>query len=369
MFNFGDLRAAVTADILTPHQATKLETFLKSRHPAETDANGENLRLLSNFNDLFVTFGIIILFTGLSVLSVRIFEVDSFATDFAGMTLITAPVALCSLIMMEYFCRRRRMLLPSRVLSLIFVTSVTVGFAGVWAAILDPSQRFGDAFFSRGWFAPLNFATALGASAVIFLRYRLPFALFLIALCGAGVAYSALAALEAVPTILAGGMSLTSGLATLVWAIWFDTRDPTHCSDTSDNAFWLHLAAAPQLILGLSILITGRGVMTNTGLTVGLIESAVLLGTLIVLAALALALNRRALIVASLLTFIWALVSILNSAGLEEMTVFFVVTLVIGGGVVLLGAAWNTARNQVLKLLPRQGLWHKVFPPEPVLET
>lgn len=108
MFNFGDLRAAVTADILTPHQATKLETFLKSRHPAETNTNGENLRLLSNFNDLFVTIGIIILFTGLCVLSVRIFGAGPSAADFAGMILITAPVALCSLTMMEYFCRRRR---------------------------------------------------------------------------------------------------------------------------------------------------------------------------------------------------------------------------------------------------------------------
>ncbi|HRK66504.1 MAG TPA: hypothetical protein PKY73_03035, partial [Hyphomonas sp.] len=64
MFDRTDLRAAVDAGIITRDQASRLEAFLTKRaDPVAQVApdQGENLRFLNNFNDIFITIGIVIL--------------------------------------------------------------------------------------------------------------------------------------------------------------------------------------------------------------------------------------------------------------------------------------------------------------------
>ena len=94
-------------------------------------------------------------------------------------------------------------------------------------------------------------------------------------------------------------------------------------------------------------------------------EGIVLLSSLVLLGLLSLALNRRALIAASLLTFTAALSTVLTETGFDGFSVFALVTILIGGGVVLLGAGWKTARRMALTIFPSGGLWSRLFPPEP----
>lgn len=94
-------------------------------------------------------------------------------------------------------------------------------------------------------------------------------------------------------------------------------------------------------------------------------QGIVLLSVLLLIALTSLALNRRALIAASLLTFIITLSFVLNRVGIDGLNIFVTVSIIIGSGVVLLGAGWKTARRMVLVFFPRGGTWDRVFPPEP----
>ena len=366
MFDRDDLRAAVSADILSPEQAARLEAFLLSRHAVEGDGGEEQLRFLSNFNDIFVTIGIGILFIGITVFSGLIFGSSAASSRQMTGVLFAAPIILAAWLMMEYFCARRRMLLPSMALSVVFVGASTIAAISMIASVIGNDWIDGNSVFERAGLAGvLTFASAVGASLIVYARYRLPFSLFLAALAASGMVYAGFAMMGEFGNIVGGGVSLLMGIATMAAAIWFDMQDPERIRKASDNAFWLHLAAAPQLIAGVAAVFTGSNILFGIAER-SADQSLVLLVTLIALGVLALGLNRRALIAASLFTFIWALVAVLGAAGMDGLSVFVMGTLLIGGGVVFLGAGWKTARRAVLSVLPRGGVWDRVFPPEPV---
>ena len=69
MFDRTDIRAAVEAGAISDDAAKRLEAFLKARNDPERMLDPENLRFLSNFNDVFLTIGIVVLMTGLGFLS------------------------------------------------------------------------------------------------------------------------------------------------------------------------------------------------------------------------------------------------------------------------------------------------------------
>ena len=114
-------------------------------------------------------------------------------------------------------------------------------------------------------------------------------------------------------------------------------------------------------------MVTGSNIFAgSTSATSSAVQALTLLGVLICLGLISLALNRRALIAASIVTFMFTLSFVLGQAGFNVSTIFMIVAIVIGGGVVLLGAGWKTARRLVLNILPRGGLWGRLFPSETV---
>src|SRR5262249_40372860 len=134
------------------------------------------------------------------------------------------------------------------------------------------------------------FGAAALAAAGIFWGFRLPFSLFLLAGSVAGLFYTALARINDGDLIVAGMAMLIAGLATLGVAIWFDSKDPQRVTRMADHAFWLHLAAAPQIIFGVRGLVLGSGFEEASTA-----DSTVMLVVLIFFALISLALNRRAL--------------------------------------------------------------------------
>jgi hypothetical protein len=210
-----------------------------------------------------------------------------------------------------------------------------------------------------------NFSlAAFGASGLaaiaIFARFRLPFSLFLLAMSVAGVFYTAVARIGGGESLIGGAATLTAGMLTLVAAIAMDMRDPHRASLTSDNAFWLHFAAAPQIMLGVRGLILGAGFEPA-----GAADALLMLAVLTAFGVLSLAINRRALIVSGLITFVFSVGALVRQFGIEGANVFIVTALIVGGAIVLLGGGWRTARRGLLRLAPRQGLAGRIFPPEP----
>jgi hypothetical protein len=374
MFDKSDIRAAVEAGALTNDQATRLEGFLKARNDPDRMLDPENLRFLSNFNDVFLTIGMVILITGIAVFSGITFwnmfglshlvsgDVSSLNTAKLALVLTPVPVLVIAWLLAEYFCGRRRLLLPSMALSVAIVLAGAI-FA---TALLTPVNetdiaRIGDDagsyLFSMGY---ASFGAAAIASGAIFWRFRLPFSLFLLALSVAGLFYTAVARIGGENLVFSGAVTLGVGIGTLLFAVWFDMRDPLRASRNADNAFWLHMAAAPQILWGVRGLILGSGFAPAS-----VIDAAVMLTVLIAFALLSLALNRRALIVSGLITYattLWVLVDKVGGGGVNTL---MLTALIVGGSIVLLGGGWRTARRVLLKPLPTTGMTGRIFPPEP----
>lgn len=372
MFDRTDLRAAVGANVLSADQASRLEAFLLSRKDdgvGNAEVGQENLRFLSNFNDIFITLGLGIMFVGVIAL-IGTMSASTMASGYAmGGVLFSLPVAGFAWLLMEYFCARRRMLLPSMALSIIvvlFASMAGLSFAAAMIGVALDSLDVTEIYQTTGALGIVVFLSALAASMAIFFRFRLPFSLALAAFSTAGAVYVFASMILNDPMqVFGGSLLMLMGAATLGVAILFDMRDPERIRKASDNAFWLHLAAAPQLIWGISALVTGSNVLGgSTSGADDAMQGITLLIVLLTIGIISLALNRRALIAASLLTFIVTLVFVLNRVGLDGFNIFITVTMIIGTGVVLLGAGWKTARRAVLVFFPKGGTWSQVFPPE-----
>ncbi len=360
MFDNQDLRAAEEAGILSREQATRLEAFLAKRvDPAQPDgvADAESLRFLNNFNDIFVTIGIVILAMGLTA----VFGL-MFGPSMGGLA-VMLPVAGIMWMMAEYFGRRRRMLLPTMALVAIFTLFAGLSLGSVLSGFTDGAAGLaGNLFGAVGKIEDAGIGTFAGffaAAGLAWWRFRLPFALFLMAISAAGGVYAATGFKGDASLVFSGLVSMIIGLVTLATAIWFDARDPQRITRNTDYAFWLHMAAAPQIILGMRGLITGNALGSPTG-----VEAFILLGCLIALATLSLSLNRRALILSGLFAFWLSLGNIVDGLGMGGSQTFIASALILGTGIVLLGGGWHTARRLVLKLFPRTGFFARIFPPE-----
>jgi hypothetical protein len=379
MFDKSDLVAAVAAGAISRDNADRLEAFLKTKEDSERGLSSENLRFLANFNDIFLTIGIAILMTGLAVLAgiaaYNTFGVESAIRSAVAEEMISRgkmaaivgslPVIIGAWLLAEYFCGKRRLLLPSMLLSLIIAAAV----AFLTTTLLAPSTEDEAMRMARNnpWDVISNlsyagFGGATLAAAAIFWRFRLPFSLFLLAGSIAGLFYTSVARIDNGNLIFGGIATLIAGLVTLGFAIWLDSKDPQRTSRISDHAFWLHLAAAPQIINGVRGMVLGSGFAPAGGADAG-----VMLLVLIAFGVISLMLNRRALIVSGLVTFIMSLWVLVNEVqGGNTLDTLMLTALIVGGAIVLLGGGWRTARRFVLKPIPTTGLAGRIFPPEPV---
>lgn len=382
MFDRTDIRAAVEAGALSDEGAKRLESFLKARNDPDRMLDPENLRFLSNFNDVFLTIGIVILMVGLGALSgIAIANILGFSAMMEPGSIAAAqamvdkvrlaailtpiPIVVGAWLLAEYFCGKRRLLLPSMALSVAIVWGGAIIAAGIASFVVPQpdlysggSERsFWGAIFSTSY---AGFAGAAFAAAAIFWRFRLPFSLFLLAGTLAGLFYTAVAQLAGIGQVGSGLAMLTVGIGTLAAAIVFDMKDPTRSTRSSDCAFWLHMAAAPQIILGMRGLLLGSGFAPAS-----MTDATVMLLVLLAFALLSLALNRRALIVSGLVTFATSLWFLVNELGGGGVNTLMLTALIIGGAIVLLGGGWRTARRAILKVFPQQGTLGRIFPPEP----
>ena len=366
MFDTSDLKAARDAGILSREQFLRLEAFLVRRRDPSAGGENESLRFLANFNDIFITIGIIILAVGLTALTAFLFapSLDSLASSrtlsLLG-SLVLLPVAGVMWLLAEYFCGHRRLLLPSMALSLIISVYVGLSFGMIASGLTGKTANTIGSFFEAwnvlGNAGVTTFTGIAGTALLIFMRFKLPFALFILAVSVAGAAYAFMGFFGDIGLVLGGAAFFVVGVMTLALAVAMDATDPQRMSIRSDAAFWLHVAAAPQLIWGVRSLIVGSGIaMPNA------FEASIIVGLLLVLACLSLALNRRALIVSGLLTFATALGRIVEAAGGGVTTTLIATTLLLGTGVIFLGGGWHSARRLVLSLLPDNRLLARVFP-------
>ena len=126
----------------------------------------------------------------------------------------------------------------------------------------------------------------------------------------------------------------------------WDTSDRERITRRSDVAFWLHLLAAPMIAHPVFALL---GVTDGDNLGVG--AAVGVLAVYVAFGLVALAIDRRAMLVSALIYVLWALASLFREFGAVELN-FALTALVIGSALLSLSAFWLPIRRKVVELMP-----------------
>lgn len=344
MYSEADLQSAVSAGVITPAAAAAFRDHARHLRTAPV-VDEEQFRLITGFNDIFVTIAAVLLLVACAGIG------GAIAPGVAGLLVAGAAWAMA-----EFFTRIRRMALPSIVLLLAFVG----GVIAVPIEMIDATQPH----FSERATALTAAAIALTGTAAAWFHWRRFKVPITVAAGAAAVAVTVLAIVLAVLQPMVGNERLgdlilplvfVAGLAVFVFAMRWDVSDRSRVTRRSDVAFWLHLLAAPMIAhplfhwLGVT-----DGDNIGGGAALGVVAIYVLLGLI------ALAVDRRALLVSALAYVLVALTWLFREFGMVELNVA-VTGLVIGSALLTLSAFWSPIRAAVVAMLP--GEWQHRLPP------
>jgi hypothetical protein len=334
LYSDDDLNAAVAAGALTAESAAAFRQFV-GRNRAQPDE--EQFRLVTGFNDIFVAIAVIVFLIAVAWLAARI------SPSFAG-----AAVAALSWGLAEYFTRQRRMALPSIILSLGFYFGALAVIILALGAVMQLPGGAAHGVFGGNTPITLAFAGLLLAGAVYlhWRRFHVPITIAISALSFIGGVLFLLAAIF--PSLRHAYQQelLLGGLALFAAAMSWDISDPRRTTRRTDIAFWLHLAAAPLIVHGAFACL---GILTPGGAQPG--RAALVIAVYLLMTAIALVIDRRALLTAALAYVLYAMSSIIHNAE-SPSTGFALSGFIIGAGLLTLSAFWTPARRALLALLP-----------------
>jgi hypothetical protein len=348
MYSESDIEAAVASGALTPEAAAAFRDSV-SRDRAAPAVDEESFRLITGFNDIFVSIAATLLLVAVGWIGgsfggafhdVPANDTEAFRFLASRSLLGAAAVAAASWLLAEYFTRQRRMALPSILLLGTFVFAIGAATFGLLQFVAPMSDPRGLAL--RMAFSAL---VSAGAAWAHWRRFHVP--ITIAALTGALVLVVQSLATAALPDSRTIWLSLTlaAGLAVFAFAMWWDMTDPTRTTRRSDVAFWLHLAAAPMI---------AHPVFWLLGVVSGDINAATALLVIALYLAfgiIALAIDRRALLVSSLFYVLYALAGLFRQFGAVSLSVALT-ALVIGSALLMLSAFWQPVRRLVVERLP-----------------
>ena len=328
------LERAVAQGVLTLRQVEMLRYLENTAAgmPAEAPVDDEKFRFINGFGDIFVTIGIALFLGALSY----------FALEWIGGAGAGFTVAMASWLLAEYFTRKRRMALPSIVLLLVYAASV---FSATLIVIAGAEAFNVSAVSDDSWPVVIAGLATIAATALHYRRFRIPitFAAGVAALVASVLALVIAVAPDFAERFLRPVL-LVCGIAVFALAMRFDLSDPQRRTRRTDIAFWLHMLAAPLVVHPL---ISGLVASGNLNAATSLGVLAIFLG----LAAVAVLVDRRAILVSGLSYAGIAFGSLVRQIGLGESVVPLTL-LVLGALVLLLSAGWHALRRRLFALLP-----------------
>ena len=344
MYSQQELDDAVAAGVITAAAANALRVHVEAqRHSAIPDE--EQFRLLTGFNDIFVSIAAAILLFAVGWIGQSIGQATGLQLgDFGPSWLAPLAVAATSWGLALYFTAKRRMALPSILLLLAFVGGVFAASLFGLAEALG-ADRLDNNNVLGGTIAAASGLIAAGAAWMHWRRFQVPITVAAGAASVAAIAVGLLLALigqdpeQARNVIL--GLVLFLGVGIFLFAMWWDSSDRSRLTRRSDVAFWLHLLAAPMIV---------HPVFTLLGLTSGHISVAdglAVVALYVILGITAVAVDRRALLVSALAYVLYALNELFRQFGAVEINVALT-ALVIGSALLLLSAFWHQARRAIV---------------------
>jgi hypothetical protein len=328
-----DLRAAVGAGTITEAQAASILSLSQQRANmrAGRAPQDEPFELFRGFNEIFIVVGLTILFAGYTALGEGFTQ---YGTGGGATGILYSLIGLVLTVALTgYFTLKRRMVAPSILLSL------GIGFFAMRAGLV-----FDGAFDSEFLIAPAAVVLAL---SVFWFWARIPFTLLLIVMSTLALCYSAASGLsqnrmsfEDLFLLSNGGIlpfiTLALGLISLSIALRFDLKDRYRVTRNTANAFWLHVAAAPMIMNPIAATLFSQDAVLG---------NLLLLGFVLVMAVLAIVIDRRSFLLSGI-GYLIALIATVLDGG------WAVAVLLLGLLLVTLGAQWERIRCAILNALP-----------------
>src|SRR3954447_6334350 len=348
MYSQQELDDAVAAGAMTAAAADAFRAHVE-RQRSTAIPDEEQFRLITGFNDIFVSIAAAILLFAVGWIGQSIGQSTGLVIASDGPSpLAPLAVAATSWGLATFFTAKRRMALPSILLLLGFVGGVlaTAGFTlvlGVGTDALENNPQLGGVLGAV--------AAAVGAAAawVHWRQFRVPITVATGAASVAAIAVGLLVAAlgqnaeQAQNLIL--GFVLLLGIGMFLFAMWWDGSDRARLTRRADVAFWLHLLAAPMIVHPVFTLLG----LNHGHATVG--EGVVVILLYVALGITALAIDRRALLVSALAYVLFAMQQLFREFGAVELNVALT-ALVIGSALLMLSAFWHQARGAIVRPLP-----------------
>jgi len=337
MYSESDIDGAVAAGAISADAAAALRAHIAATHAAPA-VDEEHFRLLTGFNDIFVSIAIVLLLVAVGQIGMAL------ARPLGG-----AFVAIVAWVLAEYFTARRRMALPSILLLVAFVGGIAGGLFELAQALAPNLDDRAGALVVAG----IGLCAAGGA----WLHWRRFMVPITVAAGAAALVATAIGlVLAAVPDIkdAVWPLLLIGGLGVFATAMRWDISDTERKTRRSDVAFWLHLAAAPMIAHSIFQML---GVFNGD---IGAGMAIVVLALYVGFAAIALAVDRRALLVSGLAYVLAALYALFRSAGAIELGAALT-AFVIGSALLSLSAFWQPMRRAVVTTLS-QGMRRRLPP-------
>ncbi len=350
---------------------------MEDRRSEREEPGEEQLRFIRNFNDIFIAIGLSLLATGLAIFStLSIAQLSGLEFDDEGIPgtirrgLLLGGIvyAIDAAIMWgigEIF-RSRRLFLPSIIILVSFVGFVLASTSAFYGAFFgEIGDNITDISRQAKAFPLIAAAAGLIASLFYYARMKLPFAMGSSGAFFAGFVIALVIFFET-DFFLSKlwWFVLGAGLFLFLLGVYFDARDPERRTRISDNGFWLHFFAAPLIFYSVIQLTIGgtREAASGPGAAI------VTLMIVFTFAIVSLLINRRALLVAGLLSAMLAVGALLRESGIDGMWTAGLTLLILGGSMVLLGGGWKTVRRWLTAPFPKSGPVSRIVPPDTVID-
>ena len=353
MYSQQELDDAVASGVITGKDADALRAFIEGQRSTAIP-DEEQFRLITGFNDIFVSIAAAILLVAVGWIGqsigqstgLIITDGDKFGPSF----LAPLAVAATSWALALFFTAKRRMALPSIVLLLTFVGGVLASTGFLLLQIIGPDRINDQNTALAATIGGVSAAVAAVGAWIHWRRFHVPITVAAGAAAVAGIFLAAVVAIvnpdnnkSAQDLIL--GFILLLGVGMFLFAMWWDSSDRARVTRRSDVAFWLHLLAAPMIAHPIFALLG----LTNGSVSTG--EGLLVVGLYVLFGLTALAVDRRALLVSALAYVLYALTELFKTFGAGELNIALT-ALVIGSALLLLSAYWHQARRMVVTRLP-----------------
>lgn len=325
MYTDEDLNVAVEKGIFSAdaiRQFRHLHSTIKNA-PA---ADQENFKLLAGFNDIFVVIACCLLLFSSWWMLESITESNSFGL--LVMVIISWGLA-------EVFIIKKQLALPAIVLLLAFVGGV------FWLCI--------EVFAAQAEDISIIFATPITilAAGLHWWRFQVPITIAAGAAAGVGLVVAIFNHFCPDAEHWWEAMVFVCGLLTFGLAMYWDTSDINRVTRRTDVSFWLHLLAAPLIIHPV---FSHLGVLDGNE-NVRIMVIVILLYLL--MTSISIVIDRRALMVSSLVYVIYALAGIVETYGGVGYS-FAITGVIMGAMLLLLSVYWHTVRSKLVIKLPSQ---------------